>query len=59
MQQIESRVEDAEKYIYPQKDFSDFVVCFPINSFEIGNKKAIVDVGLKLALMQTFKSKIF
>ena len=49
LQQIESRVEDAKKYIYPQKDFSDFVVCFfPINSFEIGNKKAIVDVGLKL-----------
>jgi uridine kinase len=49
LKQIDSRADDAEKYIYPQKDFSDIVVhFFPTNSFEPGNENATIKMGLKL-----------
>lgn len=49
LKQIENRVDDAEKYVYPQKDFSDIVVrFFPINSFEPGDEQASIKMGLKL-----------
>ncbi len=49
IQQIESRMDDAKKYIYPQKNFSDIVIhFFPTNSFELGSKQANVNMGLKL-----------
>ena len=47
--QIESRMEDANKYIYPQKDFADIVVhFFATDLFELGSEKAIVNLGLKI-----------
>jgi uridine kinase len=47
--QIETRMEDANKYIYPQKDFADILVhFFPINLFELGNDTEIVNLGLKI-----------
>ena len=49
LQQIETRMDDAKKYIYPQKDFSDIVVhFFPIDSFELGREEANINMGLKL-----------
>jgi len=51
LKQIENRMDDAKKYIYPQKDFSDIVVhFFPTDSFELGSDKAILKMGLKLTL---------
>ena len=42
-------MDDAKKYIYPQKNFSDIVIhFFPTNSFELGSKQANVNMGLKL-----------
>ncbi len=49
LSQIESRMDDAKKYIYPQKEFSDIVVhFFPINSFELGSDNVDVNLGLKI-----------
>lgn len=49
VQQIDSRMDDAKKYIYPQKYFSDVVIhFFPINSFELGEKETTISMGLKL-----------
>ena len=49
LEQIESRMDDAKKYIYPQKDFADIVVqFFPINIFELGSEKAEINMALKL-----------
>ena len=49
LEQIESRMDDAKKYIYPQKHFSDIIVnFFPINSFELGSENVSIDMGLKL-----------
>lgn len=47
MTQINSRMSDAQKYIYPQKNFSDLVVkVFSRDEFDIGNS----DFELKLSL---------
>lgn len=49
LHQIESRMDDAKKYIYPQKDFADLVVqYFPTDSFELGSINANINMGLKL-----------
>lgn len=49
MDQIESRMADAKKYIYPQKDFSDLIVrFFPVETFNLGDPGAKVNMGLKL-----------
>lgn len=38
-EQIESRIKDAPKYIYPQKQFSDFIIrYFTDEEFELGNE---------------------
>lgn len=51
LEQIEARMEDANKYIYPQKEFADMIInFFPINSFDLGNEKEIVNLGLKITL---------
>ena len=51
LQQIESRMMDAKRYIYPQKDFADIIVkFFPINSFDVDDFDAKINVGLKLTL---------
>ena len=44
-------MEDANKYIYPQKDFADMVIkFFSINNFDLGNEKEIINLGLKITL---------
>ncbi len=49
LEQIESRMDDAKKYIYPQKDFSDLVVhFFSTDSFELGSEGVNINIGLKL-----------
>ncbi|ARU49519.1 hypothetical protein [Sulfurospirillum diekertiae] len=51
IQQIEARVEDTLKYIYPQKAFADLVISFfPIQEFEIGDINQKIDLGLKLTI---------
>lgn len=51
LEQIEARMEDANKYIYPQKEFADMVVSFfPINNFTLGNEEEIINLGLKITL---------
>jgi uridine kinase len=47
--QIESRVLDAKKYIYPQKEFADLVVnFFPINDLTSNTSEDPIDIGLKI-----------
>lgn len=49
LQQIEIRMDDAKKYIYPQKDFADMVIhFFPIDDFKLGEDKENVNMGLTL-----------
>ncbi len=55
MEQIETRVSDTKKYIYPQKKFADLVIqYYPLQKFKLGNKSAQIDLGLQL----TFSANI-
>jgi len=56
MEQIESRIEDAKKYIYPQKEFADMIIkYYPINTFKLGEQNETVNLGLKI----TFDANIY
>ncbi|WFB48022.1 hypothetical protein [Vibrio coralliilyticus] len=47
--QIESRMSDARKYIYPQKDFSDLVISFfPQNEIDDFTKVLELNIGLRV-----------
>lgn len=49
LEQIEARMEDAEKYIYPQKEFADMVVkYFAVNEFVLGEEGEKITLGLKI-----------
>lgn len=49
--QIEARVEDTIKYIYPQKSFADLVISyFGVNDFEMGKDGESIGLGLKITL---------
>jgi uridine kinase len=49
LDQIELRMEDAVKYIYPQKDFADLIIkYFPVNSFNLGEENEEIILGLKI-----------
>jgi uridine kinase/Gpi18-like mannosyltransferase len=49
LEQIEVRMEDAGKYIYPQKEFADMVVrYFGVNTFALGNENENIILGLKI-----------
>ncbi len=49
IEQIERRVNDTHKYIYPQKKFADIIIrYFPLDSFEIGNNTETLELGLKI-----------
>ncbi|WP_193311050.1 uridine kinase [Poseidonibacter ostreae] len=51
IEQIETRVEDARKYIYPQKEFADLVIkYFSLEEFKLGDKSEIINLGLKITL---------
>lgn len=50
IEQIEKRVEDAKKYIYPQKRFADVLIrYFPLKEFDIGNSNANFKMGVEIA----------
>lgn len=56
MEQIENRMEDAKKYIYPQKEFADMILkYYPINTFKLGEQNETVNLGLKI----TFDANIY
>ena len=56
MEQIENRMQDAKKYIYPQKEFADMIIkYYPINTFKIGEQNETVNLGLKI----TFDANIY
>ena len=49
LEQIETRMEDAGKYIYPQKEFADMVVkYYPVNEFVLGKEEDAIILGLKI-----------
>jgi uridine kinase len=49
MSQIESRMTDARKYIYPQKMFSDLIISFfPLSVISDYNKANDINVGLRV-----------
>jgi len=49
LEQIEARMEDAVKYIYPQKEFADMIVkYYPLNFFCLGEESENIILGLKL-----------
>jgi uridine kinase len=49
LEQIESRMEDAGKYIYPQKEFADMIIkYYPVNSFILGGENQAIILGLNL-----------
>jgi hypothetical protein len=55
MSQIEARAKDTEKYIHPQKNFSDLTFkLFPENEFELGSENADIQLCLKVTLDASF-----
>lgn len=55
MSQIEARAKDSEKYIHPQKNFSDLTIkLFPENEFELGSASADINLCLKVTLDASF-----
>lgn len=49
LEQIEVRMEDARKYIYPQKEFSDLIIkFFAVNNFTLGQEEENIILGLKI-----------
>jgi uridine kinase len=49
LEQLEARMDDAEKYIYPQKEFADMIVkYYPVNTFVLGKGNENITLGLKL-----------
>ena len=49
MRQIESRMEDAKKYIYPQKEFADLIIRqFTEEHFSVGDPSENPSIKLKL-----------
>ena len=56
MEQIDNRMEDAKKYIYPQKEFADMIIkYYPTNTFKLGEQNETVNLGLKI----TFDANIY
>ncbi|MEK3911519.1 uridine kinase [Paenibacillus sp. FSL H7-0331] len=49
LEQIEDRMHDAEKYIWPQKKFADLVICyFSETPIKIGDPNFVANVKLKI-----------
>ena len=54
--QIEARLDDAQKYIYPQKEYADIVVeYYPLNKFNLGDNSQEIELCLKL----TFDANVY
>ena len=48
LSQIEIRMDDAKKYIYPQKNFADLILSFyPLNEIQLGEENKKIELGLK------------
>ncbi|CCG44340.1 phosphoribulokinase [Halobacillus halophilus DSM 2266] len=55
MNQIESRIEDAKKYIYPQKNYADIVIKhYTEDSFTLGDTKENPKIKLKIICSTDF-----
>jgi uridine kinase len=55
-EQIEARRDDAQKYIYPQKDYADIIIEFyPLNEFILGDSSQDITLCLKL----TFDANVY
>lgn len=55
MSQIVARAKDSEKYIHPQKSFSDLTIrLFPENEFELGSENADIQLCLQVTLDASF-----
>jgi uridine kinase len=55
MSQIDARIKDSEKYIHPQKNFSDLIInLFPENEFDLGSENAYIQLCLKVTLDASF-----
>jgi uridine kinase len=51
LQQIEGRVNDAKKYIYPQKEHADMVITyFPDRDFVVGGEQSLFKLCLRIDL---------
>jgi uridine kinase len=56
LEQIDARFDDAQKYIYPQKEYADVVVeYYPLNEFRLGVDTQEIKLGLKL----TFDANVY
>lgn len=55
-EQIDARLDDAQKYIYPQKEYADIVVeYYPLNEFRVGDDSQKLELCLKL----TFDANVY
>jgi hypothetical protein len=55
-EQIEARLDDAQKYIYPQKEYADIVIEYhPLNKFNLGDDTQEIELCLKL----TFDANLY
>jgi uridine kinase len=51
LDQIETRNQDGEKFIIPQKDFADLIIeYFSIGDIKIGESSQIINLGLKIVV---------
>ena len=49
LEQIEARMDDAVKYIYPQKDYADMIIkYYPVNKFTLGKEDELINLGLRI-----------
>ncbi|MDQ1911641.1 hypothetical protein RAC89_14620 [Paenibacillus sp. GD4] len=51
IQQIEFRMNDAQKYIWPQKQFADLIInYYTENDFQLGDENAEFEIKLKITM---------
>mgnify|MGYP000689839198 FL=1 len=49
LEQIEARMVDAVKYIYPQKYYADMIIkYYPVNKFTLGKEDELINLGLQI-----------
>lgn len=55
-EQIEARLDDARKYIYPQKEYADIIVeYYPLNEFSVGEDSQEIELCLRI----TFDANVY
>ena len=51
LEQIEERISDTEKFIYPQKKYADLIINFyATNDFTLGLESEVIELGLRITL---------